>query len=222
MSVRGGVVEGPLVFGALSIAPSAVPSRGREIERYNSVVAMGADGAFVGISDKVELLAFGEYTPLWDYLPPLQERFPRGLTPGTAPKVLTVDGIRVGVLNCYEDVLAHHARWVARHEPDFLLNATNDAWFGETTEPFLHQMVARMRAVETRRDLVRAVNTGVSSHTLATGEDVIRTPIMVERTFIAEVRTMRGETLWTRFGDWVTPLLAALLLAAVLRRRREA
>ena len=148
-SVRGSEVQGPLLFGSLTIGSRPVESSGRA-PRYNSVVAMTRDGSISGISDKVELLAFGEYTPLWDYLPPLQGRFPRGLTPGEVPRVLELDGVRFGVLNCYEDVLPRHARWVARHRPDLLVNATNDAWFGDTTEPFLHHMVARMRAIETR------------------------------------------------------------------------
>ena len=218
LSARGDHVQGPLLFGALTIGrPTEAGSRG---PRYNSVVAMASDGTIAGISDKVELLAFGEYTPLWDYLPPLQDRFPRGLTPGDVPRVLALNDVRFGVLNCYEDVLPRHGRWVARHDPDLLVNVTNDAWFGDTTEPFLHHMVARMRAIETRRDLVRVVNTGVSAWTTATGFDEVATPTWVRRSFVAETRLLDGETIWTRFGDWPTSMLAGLLLGAALANRR--
>ncbi len=223
-SVRGGTVSVPLLFGALTIGPAPPPSAGEQLRRaprYNSVVAMDAEGAFVGISDKVELLAFGEYTPLWDYIPLLQEHFPRGLTPGLAPEVLALEGHRFGVLNCYEDVLPEHGRWVARQDPHVLVNVTNDAWFGDTTEPLLHQMVSRMRAIETRRDLIRAVNTGVSSHTTATGFDAFATETWVRDAFIAEVRLLQIETPWTLLGDWVTPLLSGLLLALAVRRARQ-
>jgi len=210
-------VEGPLLFGAITTD--------RRGGRYNSAVAMGSDGRILGISDKVRLLAFGEYVPLWDWLPPLQERFPRGLSAGEEPRVLEVAGARVGVLNCYEDVLPHFARWVTARDPDFLVNVTNDAWFGDTAEPHLHQMVARMRTVETRRELVRAVNTGVSSHTNALGEDVVRTGTWVRRAFVTDVALLEGRTVWVRFGDLVTPTLAGALLGVVLalgaRRRLD-
>ncbi len=212
--IMGPGVHGPLLVGAVTF--------GGADRRYNSAIAIGRDGTILGIADKVELLAFGEYTPLWDYLPPLH-RFPRGFTPGDAPRVLTVDGADVGVLNCYEDVLDGYARRVAANDPSFLLNLTNDAWFGETSEPWLHEAVSRLRAIETRRDLVRVVNTGVSSHAAATGESLIRIPTFVRTSFVAEVRRVSGVTPWVRFGDWLTPMLFGGLLgaAAALRPRRH-
>jgi apolipoprotein N-acyltransferase len=213
-AILGPGVRGPVLTGAVTLGPSRT--------RYNSVVAVARDGTITGIADKVRLLAFGEYVPLWDYLPPIQSRFPRGLSPGLAPVVLEVDGHRAGVLNCYEDVLADAARQVALGRPDFLVNVTNDAWFGDTTEPYLHQTSARLRAIETRRDLVRAVNTGVSSFTLATGEDAIETETWTRDAFVATVRPLEITTPWVRLGDWVTPLLAALLLASVVVGRRPA
>ena len=207
-------VRGPILFGSITVD--------RHGDRYNSAVAMERGGRITGIADKIELLAFGEYVPLWDWLPPLQDRFPRGLVPGKEPRVLGLAGARIAVMNCYEDVLPTYGIRVGRQDPDFLVNLTNDAWFGDTSEPWLHQSVARMRSVETRRDLVRAVNTGVSSHTLATGEDAARTGTFVRAAFLAEVRLLRGVTPWVRFGDLVTPLLAGALLgvALALGRRR--
>jgi apolipoprotein N-acyltransferase len=200
-------VNGPLLIGAITM--------GREARRYNSVVAVNEEGRFTHIADKVKLLAFGEYVPLWDYLPPLQERFHRGLTPGDAPQVVPIDGVRVGVLNCYEDVLDQYAILVGRNAPDVLVNVTNDAWFGDTAEPWLHEATSRLRSVETRRDLVRAVNTGTSSHTAATGESLVRTPTFETRAFVADVRVLSIVTPWVRFGDWVTPAILGALLGAV-------
>lgn len=208
-------VRGPLLFGAISMDGDAI---------YNSAIGMERSGRIVGISDKVQLLAFGEYVPLWDVLPPLRKYFPhRGITPGDRPRVLSIANSRIGVLNCYEDVLDGYGRRVAQENPDFLVNVTNDAWFGDTAEPFLHQAVARFRAIETRRDLVRAVNTGVSSHISATGEELVTTPTFETRTFVAEVRRTNIVTLWTRVGDITTPTLVLGVLGwvlLVLRRRR--
>lgn len=211
--ILGGGVRGPVMTGAITVDSGD--------GRFNSAVLVGSDGRILGISDKVRLLAFGEYVPLWDYLPPLQERFPRGLTPGDRPRVLEVESTRIAVLNCYEDVLPSYGLEVTRERPAFLVNLTNDAWFGDTSEPWLHQSMARMRTIETRRDLVRAVNTGVSSHTLATGEDAIRTGTFEDAAFVADVRLLDGITPWVRFGDWATAaVLGALVGAAAALRRR--
>lgn len=209
-------VTGPLLIGSLT-----VESRCR---RWNSAVALESDGTVAGIADKVELLAFGEYVPLWHVLPPLQDAFQcPGITPGERPQVLELAGSRIAVLNCYEDVLDGYARRVAVAEPDFLVNVTNDAWFGDTSEPWLHHMVARMRAIETRRDLLRAVNTGVSAHVSATGEDLYRSETWVADAFVADVRRLGGQTWWVRFGDPWTPSLEGALLGAAcaLRPRRR-
>jgi apolipoprotein N-acyltransferase len=216
-AVRGRHTQVPLLFGAIT-------QRSR-CERWNSVLAMDPEGEVLAVADKRRLLAFGETVPLWHHLPPLRRFFPcPGLTPGTEPGVVHVAGAAIGVLNCYEDILALHTRWLVRQgsSPALLVNATNDAWFGDTSEPHLHHHVARLRAVETRRDLVRAVNTGVSGHVLATGEDAVRTPTWVPTSFVADARLLRGRTIWVRLGDLTSPLLGGALLgtALALRRRR--
>jgi len=214
---RGGIlgrgVEGPILAGAVTF--------GRGDRRYNSVVAVDGSGRYTDIADKVKLLAFGEYVPLWDYLPPLQEHFHRGLTPGESPRVVSIADRRVGVLNCYEDVLDQYAILIGRNRPDVLVNVTNDAWFGDTAEPWLHEATARLRAVETRRDLVRAVNTGTSSFTASTGESFIRTPTFEADAFVADVRVLSVITPWVRFGDWVTPCIVGALLGVAFALRRR-
>lgn len=213
-SVRGGHVRGPLLFGALT--------RRGICDRWNSVLAMEPSGRVVGVADKVRLLHFGETVPLWHVLPPLRMFFRcPGLRAGDHPPLVHLAGVRMGVLNCYEDILARHVRWLAGFEPELLVNATNDAWFGDTTEPHLHHQVARLRAVETRRDLVRAVNTGVSGHVTATGENAVRTETWVRTSFVAEARRLGGTTPWVRFGDLTSALLLGALLGVILGVRRR-
>lgn len=214
LAMLGDGVRGPLLVGAVTMRS--------QCESYNSALAVEADGRVTGISDKVELLAFGEYVPLWEVLPPLQQMFPcRGLVPGDAPRVLPLAGARFGVLNCYEDVLSRYGWRLMHHGPDVLVNITNDAWFGDTAEPHLHHYVARMRAIETRRDLVRVVNTGVSAHVLATGEDPIETATWVQAAFVAPVRRLHGTTPWVRLGDVFTWLFVGWVLGALLTVRRR-
>ncbi|MGE0791545.1 MAG: apolipoprotein N-acyltransferase [Sandaracinaceae bacterium] len=189
-------------------------------EHYNSAIAIDRDGRIVGVADKVELLAFGEYTPLWEEIELLQ-RFPRGMTRGHGIQSVTVAGARIGVLNCYEDLLYEHVRWQAHADPDFWANLTNNTWFGDTNAPYLHHQNARMRAIETRRDLVRAVNSGVSGLVAATGEDEVTTGTFERATFLATVRRLSGRTVYVTIGDLVTPLCAAWMLAFAWVRRRE-
>jgi apolipoprotein N-acyltransferase len=217
--IIGRKVRGPVLTGALTV--------GGPCERWNSAVVVDRRGAIAGVTDKVRLLAFGEYVPLWHALPPLRERFPcPGLLPGNRPTALEAAGERIGVLNCYEDILGSLARQVMLDRPTVLVNVTNDAWFGDSSEPHIHQLLARMRAIETRRDLVRAVNTGVSSHVSATGAEVERTPTFTDASFVADARPLDMRTPWVRLGDWTSPTLVALLIATALacrpRRRRWA
>lgn len=199
----------PLLAGTIT--------RGGECERWNSVVSVTPDGSIAGVADKVVLLHFGETVPGWHVLPPLRDYFRcPGLTAGEAASVLPSAGARVGVLNCYEDVLAEATRAVATLDPQWLANFTNDAWFGDTAEPHLHQLIARLRAIETRRELVRAVNTGVSSHVRADGTSAVETPTFAEASFVAEVRLLDGVTLYTWLGDWVSPLAMGALLALLV------
>lgn len=233
LAILGEGVRGPLIVGVLTTrGPAhryvALDAEGRrvatfamaEAERFNSAIAVTADGRLVGVADKVNPLAFGEYTPFWELIPLLQS-LPRGISPGEGPQVLAIAGARIGVLNCYEDLLAEHVRAQDAFAPNLWVNVTNNAWFGDTSAPHLHHMNARMRAIETRRDLVRSVNTGVSGHTAATGEDLARTGVFVPATFVAEARLLEGRTVWSRLGDWPTALLSGALLAFVLARRRS-
>ena len=198
-AVRHNGVQGPLLVGALT--------RQSACDRWNSALAIDRQGMIQGVVDKVELIPFGESIPLWELLPPLQNMFPcPGLKRGRGKRSVRVAKAHIGILNCYEDVLAHQALEVAQQQPELLINLTNDAWFGDTREPHLHQLAARFRSIETRRDLVRAVNTGVSAHISATGVSVIETETWVQSHFIAQVRKLSIQTFWVRFGDLVTPL----------------
>jgi len=233
LALLGNGVSGPLIVGVLSTSgPShdylVLDEGGRVVtrfamadeQRFNSAIAVTREGDITGITDKVNPLAFGEYTPFWDLIPWLQS-FPRGITPGSGPQMLEIAGARAGILNCYEDLLYEHVRTQAHYQPDLWVNVTNNAWFGDTSAPLLHHMNARLRAIETRRDLVRSVNTGVSGHTASTGEDLARTGAFVPATFVAEARLLSGETLYVRVGDWVTAALIGALLGFVFARRRS-
>jgi apolipoprotein N-acyltransferase len=81
-------------------------------------------------------------------------------------------------------------------------------------------LVSRFRAIELRRDLVRVLNTGESSHTSATGRDLVVKPVFERASFVADARRLEGLTVYAFLGDWVSPLAAGILLAFALERRR--
>ena len=207
-------VHGPLLLGAAS---GSSPE-----QRYNSVLLLSRE-RFFGIVDKTRLMPFSERIPLWPWLVFLHPFMGPGMSEGPHEGGVLIipmrDGreARAGILNCYEDLMDDHVQRVARQSPDFLSNHTNDAWFGPTHAPLLHHFLARMRAIETRRDLVRTVNTGLSGHISATGESLMTTGIFTREARIAEVRLSQATTLFVWLGDWVTPLCFVVLVCGIWR-----
>jgi apolipoprotein N-acyltransferase len=209
----------PLVFG--SITRGSNPPR-----RYNSSFVLDADGELHGPVDKNVLLMFGEYIPFREYLGFLDRWFPRAgsLAAGSRPELLPVGNLTLGILNCYEDILPRYVgRLMREGAPNVLVNVTNDAWFGDSSEPWQHLALAVFRTVEQRREMVRAVNTGVSAHVSATGQILFETPIFQATTFVAEVVPYAGRTIYSIVGDWpgYAAFVAVVLWAVWLRRRRR-
>ena len=231
MTLLGGRVRGPLLIGLITREiPTITPSGAVEYNSYNSATLITPDGAMQAPYDKLQLLWFGEMVPLGAELPWLRHLFQKsgGLIPGSEPRALTLEraagpALRMGVLNCYEDTLTSVGRRVAVElAPNLLVNITNDAWFQGTAEPELHARLAAMRAVELRRDLVRAVNLGVTSWIDAAG--VVRARHAGEEASTLQAQPAirnAGLTAYARLGD--APLRITFGIAAVffaLRARR--
>jgi len=172
---------------------------------------------------KRHLLAFGEAVPLSSSLPWLRRIFVRGtgLVPGGRAVVLRAGAIRAGVLVCFEDTLPEAGREAMEGGPNLLVNLTNDAWFAGTSEPEAHLRLARLRAVELRRDLVRAVNFGPPTWVDAAGRVRARGAADVAGHLVVTPALRTGVTLYARAGDAPFALgLAAALAALALTRRR--
>ena len=222
MAILGARVRGPLLIGLITREkPLTTPSGAVEHNSYNSATLITPDGAMQPPHDKLQLLWFGEMVPLGAELPWLRHLFQKsgGLIPGTEARALTLErtagpSLRMGVLNCSEDTLASVGRRIAVElAPNLLVNITNDAWFQGTAEPELHARLAAMRAVELRRDLVRAVNLGVVSWVDAAGVERARYAGNEAATLEASPAIRNGGlTVYARLGD--TPLRVAFGLAA--------
>jgi apolipoprotein N-acyltransferase len=140
--------------------------------RYNSSVLIRAAGRPAGRYSKIHLVPFGEYVPFRDWLPLMNllspYDFDYSVTPGDQQTRFELGGYHFGMVICYEDtdpyLARQYARWEGNEPPvDFLVNTSNDGWFDGTAEHEEHLAVARFRAVECRRALLRAVNMGISA-----------------------------------------------------------
>jgi apolipoprotein N-acyltransferase len=170
---------------------------------YNSAFFLGSDGAIRGRYDKRHLVPFGEYVPLQrvffflDKLVTGIGDFGRGRT----ATVFQGDGYRFSAMICYEVIFPAEVREFTRVGAEFLVNVTNDAWFGRSGAPYQHLAMAAMRAVENGSYLVRAANTGVSAVIAPTGAILTQTPLFVETDVIGTIHRRTGETPYTRYGD---------------------
>ena len=189
---------------------------------YNSALLLGSGD--IQVYRKRHLVPFGEYFPVpetvreWMRLMslPLSD-----LSPGdeNQPLLETLDGLKLAVAICYED--AYGAEQLhALPDADLLINISNDAWFGDSIAPHQHLEIARMRALEVGRYVVRATNTGVSAFIGPAGEILDRAPQFEMAVMQRAIVPHSGSTPYVRAGNWPILLLAALLLGGSFLRRK--
>jgi apolipoprotein N-acyltransferase len=218
-------IQRPSIFGAVIV--KRVPDE-RGYVLYNSGVASDVSGHIDSRYDKQYLLAFGEYLPFGDTFPILYRWSPNSgrFTPGRSldPLIVDVNGTKhsVSLLICYEDILPRFTNDAVRHaNPDLLVNMTNDAWFGDTEEPWEHLALSELRAVEHRRYLVRGTNSGVSAVVDPVGRVIAHTGTFREDSLLATIHWLRGRTVYEIVGDWPWLLCALAAAFASFRRKPE-
>lgn len=216
-----GRLHTPLLFGGMRVQYGPA---GEEL--YNSAFLTDADGNLAGSYDKTHLLAFGEFLPLGDLLPFLYQLSPQTshFYRGTHLDPMDFAGLKIGTLICYEDILPSFVRLAMVRKPDILFNLTNDAWFGNSNEPRIHLALATFRAVEQRRFLVRATNTGISAIIDPAGRILQETKVFERANIVGDVSPMYGTTLYQRIGDWpgyLSLLVVGTATGRTLWRRRR-
>jgi apolipoprotein N-acyltransferase len=155
-----------LIMGADDIVAPPDAKSEADLEWFNSSFLISPDGAIRGIYQKQQLVMFGEYVPFTKWLPFIaglvqsEGNFTRGKGPVTFD--LPSLGLKTSVLICFEDVFPHLARKYVNTDLDFLLNLTNNGWFGESAAQWQHAASAIFRAIENGLPLVRAANNGLS------------------------------------------------------------
>ncbi|MFN9525967.1 MAG: apolipoprotein N-acyltransferase [Pseudomonadaceae bacterium] len=195
-----------------------VPVREAEGRTYNAVVSLSDPSGFYY---KRHLVPFGEYVPFRDLLGSALDVLGAPMsdfTPGREAHVLNAAGVPVGALICYEAVFGAEVTELLP-EAQLLVNVSNDAWFGSSLGPLQHFQMARMRAIETGRDLLRATNTGITAAINHEGKVLKRAPQFEVATLSAEVTPRTGAPPYVRWRDWPVLGLTALGLGLLLLRR---
>jgi len=191
----------------------SLPSRNQANQHFNTVLALGD---YTGQYHKNHLLPFGEYLPwqpvsgfILDLLGIQLGSFTSG---GDQQALLQVAGYSFATSICYEDAFGSEAI-KAMPAANFLVNVTNDAWFGDSIEPAQHLQIAQMRSLETGRYLLRATNTGITAIVKPDGSILKQAPTFRQTVLTGHILPMGGLTPYARLGDhWVIALLVVLFL----------
>ncbi|TRD16662.1 apolipoprotein N-acyltransferase [Palleronia caenipelagi] len=208
------------ISGRAGGVPVIAGAQRREDGRYyNALAVLSAEGALLDVYDKHHLVPFGEYIPFGDVL---RRGGLRGLaeivggySAGPGPRVLDLGPLgQPQPLICYEAIFPQEVGAVAAR-PDWLLQITNDAWFGTFAGPQQHLAIARMRAVEHGLPMLRAANTGISAGIDARGRVIGEIPMGVAGHLDVALPPPGPETLYARTGDWPVAVLLLLMISAL-------
>ena len=211
-----------LIEQAAEGAPALIGSMRFDEKRRprNSLFALTDGGVIAGIYDKWHLVPFGEYVP--DWLPlPIMVLPGDGFAPGPGPGTLHIPGLPpVGALICYEAIFPGQIV-MANDRPAWLVNVTNDAWFGNSSGPRQHLAAARMRAVEEGLPLMRAANTGITAAFDARGHELGRIGMQTAGTLVVALPAALPATWFARLGLWLPFITSSVALGLGLMARRN-
>jgi apolipoprotein N-acyltransferase len=210
-----------LITGSVR-APDLPP--GVKVTRaYNSIYVIDHDGSVLSVYDKLHLVPFGEYLPFQDWMEKLGfvqlTKVQGGFIPGTRRRSMEIPNApRMLPLICYEAIFPGD---VAPRDdrPGWIVNLTNDGWFGISTGPYQHLQQARLRAIEQGLPVVRAANTGISAVIDPMGRIVARLDLGVEGVLDSSLPTGIAPTVYARNGDIPVAVIVAAAVIFVIRRR---
>jgi apolipoprotein N-acyltransferase len=210
-----------LITGAVR-APD-LPPGARITRAYNSIYVIDHDGSVLSVYDKLHLVPFGEYLPYQDWLERLGlqqlTKVEGGFIPGTRRRTLEIPNApRALPLICYEAIFPGD---VASRDDraGWIVNLTNDGWFGISTGPYQHLQQVRLRAIEQGLPVVRAANTGISAVIDPLGRIVARLGLGIEGVLDSSLPAAIPPTFYARAGDIPAAVLVIAGLIFVIRRR---
>lgn len=205
----------PIIVGNIAVEPDTSTSLGYTL--YNSASFVAPDGTFAGRYDKIHLVPFGEYVPfrkLLFFAGSLLEEVGT-FSPGKNRTLFTVDGHRYGTFICYESIFGDEVRQFVTAGADVLVNISNDGWYGDSSAPWQHLNMVRMRAIENHRWVLRATNTGVTAAIDPFGRVTQAAPRHVRTSLAVRFGYEHDLTFYTRYGDWWAYLCVAVTIASL-------
>lgn len=212
-----------LLTGA--IRPPEQPPGSKVTRAYNSIYAIGHDGTILSVYDKLHLVPFGEYLPFQNAMEKLGfvqlTQVRGGFIPGTRRRTMELPTApRVLPLICYEAIFPGDIVSRDENKPGWIVNLTNDGWFGISTGPYQHLQQARLRAIEQGLPLVRSANTGISAVIDPLGRIVARLDLGIEGVLDSGLPAVGAPTTFSRFGDIPAVAIVAFATFLVVRRRK--
>ena len=204
--------------GAYVVVNTVVPLGVGPSEITNSAVVVDPEGREILQYDKMHLVPFGEYVPAWAFPDKIGKITAEvgNFVPGTSYRVAETPEGTIGIFICYEDIFPQLVRRIALTGAQVLVNISNDAWYGDSAAAFQHLEMARFRAIENHRYLLRATNDGITALIDPYGR--VEKRIARHRTMVlpANFSYCRGQTFYTKRGDVFAWLCAALAVVMVL------
>jgi apolipoprotein N-acyltransferase len=222
MSQLAREANAPIIVGNIDIERTANNARGFYL--FNSASFLAPDGTFAGRYNKMHLVPFGEYVPFKQFF-----FFAKNLLnevgtfdAGGERTIFTINGHSYGVFICYESIFADEVRHYAQQGADVLINISNDGWYGDTSAPWQHLNMVRMRAIENHRWVLRATNTGVTAAINPYGRVIAAAPRHVRTSIRVAFGYEHDLTFYAAHGDmfaYLCALVTTLALGFSLRAR---
>ena len=197
--------------GTVAGASSATP------EVANRAAVVAPNGDWIGHYDKIHLVPFGEYIP-YKFIFGFANKLTREVgdfRPGTSRTVFTAGNQRVAVFICYESVFPEEIRQFAVNGAQAFINISNDGWYGEHGAPGQHLNMARMRAIENDRWILRDTNTGITASIDPYGRIMAQAPRKQRTSLLAPYGVISTQTFYTRHGDWFAWTCAIISLLGI-------
>jgi apolipoprotein N-acyltransferase len=212
-----------LITGAVrapNLSPAVKPTRA-----YNSIYVINHDGDILSVYDKLHLVPFGEYLPFQGALEKLGfqqiTKVQGGFIPGARRRVMSIPGAPHALpLICYEVAFSGHIM-PEGERPGWIVNLTNDGWFGDSTGPYQHLQMARLRAIEEGLPIVRSANTGISAVIDPVGREVGHLALGQEAVLDSALPAALPPTVFARWRHMPLAVLVVLATLFVLMRRRR-
>jgi apolipoprotein N-acyltransferase len=206
-----------------SVRAPDVPAGARITRAYNSIYVIDHDGSVLSVYDKLHLVPFGEYLPFQDWMEKLGlvqlTKVQGGFIAGTRRRLIEIPNApRALPLICYEAIFPEVVA-TRDDRPGWIINLTNDGWFGLSSGPYQHLQQARFRAIEQGLPVVRAANTGVSAVIDPMGRVIARLGLGIEGVLDSSLPAAIAPTVFARAGDVPAALLVAAALLLVIARR---